>query len=103
MKKLLIVSALALGLASCNIPNTQNITTVIADVQAATVLACKFEPTVTTIVAIITANQSATVTQIANLVCAAVNGVTPTPKQGAGPMYVVINGQKIPVTGNFVR
>jgi len=103
MKKLALVSVLALGLVGCNIPNTNNITKVIGDVQAAAVAACKFEPTVATITAIITANQAASAIQIADLICGAVNGTTPTPKLGAGPMYVTVNGEKIAVTGNFVK
>ena len=103
MKKLALVSVLALGLVGCNIPNTNNITKVIGGVQAAAVAACKFEPTVATITAIITANQAASAIQIADLICGAVNGTTPTPKLGAGPMYVTVNGEKIAVTGNFVK
>jgi len=103
MKKLIAISAITLTLVGCNIPNTNNITKVIGDVQAAAVAACKFEPTVATITQIITANQAASAIQIADLICGAVNGTTPTPKLGAGPMYVTVNGEKIAVTGNFVK
>ena len=81
MKKLALVSVLALGLVGCNIPNTNNITKVIGDVQAAAVAACKFEPTVATITAIITANQAASAIQIADLICCLLY-TSPSPRDG---------------------
>lgn len=101
MKKLLIIPALAFGLTACSPTSNQTLVTLISDAQAAAVTACKFEPTAATIAAILTANQSATAAQIAGLVCGAVNGTTGAPT--AGPLFVKVNGQIVPVSGNFVR
>jgi len=103
MKKLLLIPVLAFVLTGCNTTSQANLTKIISQVQDAAVAACRFEPTVATITSIVTANQAATAIQIADLICGAVNGTTPTPKAGAGPMYVTVNGQKIAVTGNFVK
>ena len=105
MKKILtilpVVGLMTLG--ACSSTANSTLVNIIDNVQTAAVIACKFEPTAATIAAILTANSSATAAQVAALICGAVNGTTPTPTRGAGPMFVTVNGQTVPVKGNFVH
>ena len=103
MKKLIVATICGLFLTGCNQQTQTNIANIAAEVQAAAVAACKFEPTIGTITQIITANQAATAVQIANLICGAVNVTNPTPAPADAPLYVTINGTKIVVEGNYVR
>ena len=103
MKKILIVPALALALSACSPTAQQNLVNIVNDVQIATQTACKFVPTATTIADIISAGSATVPSQIANVICAAVTGSTPTPTPGAGPMRVLIDGKTIQVTGYFTK
>ena len=103
MKKIAIASALAISLAACSPAAQQSLVNIVNDVQIATQTACKFVPTATTIADIIAAGSATVPSQIANVICAAVNGATPTPTLGAGPMRVLIDGKTIQVTGYFTK
>jgi hypothetical protein len=105
-----------LTLTGCNEQSVKKADDNIRTAQLAVMTACKYEPTAATIAAIFTANQSASMAQIASMLCAAVNGTSPTPTYslrstgddqatvyGAGPMFVTVNGKKIPVEGTFVE
>ena len=87
MKKLLLIPVLAMTLSACSPQAQQKLVTIVADVQAAAVLTCKFEPTATTILSIVTANQSATVAQIADLICGAVKAQDSRPHPAVQRLY----------------
>ena len=97
--------ALFASLAGCNLTQASAVTIQIVDaVQTATVAACKFVPTATTIVNIISAGSATVPSQIANAICAAVTAApAPGAKLGAPEPSIVINGQTITIVGKFVR
>jgi hypothetical protein len=101
MKKLIVFTLAAFALMGCK--STEDIKKRIAEAQATAVTICKYEPTISTITRIVTANQAATAIEIAGLICDAVNGNLPTTKLGSSQPHVTINGEKILIEGHFVK
>jgi len=103
MRRLILATAVAAGLASCTTAGT-NAAVTIAAVQSAAVAACNFLPDASTITNILTASPiAATAESIAAIVCSAITGKpAATLKRRATAPTVVINGRTIAVTGRFI-
>jgi hypothetical protein len=94
--------------ASSQISQTEQ--AIITDVQAITVPLCGFLPAAASIGSIFLAGDPALATaeQIANAVCAAVNGTAPPAaaramrKRGNGLPAIIVNGRPVVVNGSYV-
>jgi hypothetical protein len=95
------------SLAGCNQPT-------VAQIQAATIAACNFEPTAIEVAGLIPNINPLTVTtadEIAKTICAAIKAATSTPAgarkpKASGPITVDVvtpNGKVIKVTGVIVK
>lgn len=69
MRKMLLIITMFVGLAGCT---TTQITSFIGQVQADAAIACKFIPTVATILAFFNASIGATVSSVTAAICSAV-------------------------------
>jgi hypothetical protein len=107
MNRTLLAGALSCslaGLGACTTTGGTSTADIIAQAQAAAVLACAYAPTASAIANIIAAGDPtvATATAIANAVCSAVTR-TSVSRSAASTFHVVVNGKDIVVTGEFVR
>lgn len=103
MRKVLLVAALALGLAACNAG------AFLQAVRDKAIQTCNFDPAPAMIEAIIKATTGLDVTTIVGYVCKAVNSL-PTSRFAArrgasvvGAPSFVLNGHRILLQGNFIR
>lgn len=101
MKKIFF-AALVFSLAGCSSQSNQQIITLVNDVQLATQTACKFVPTAATIADIISAGSAAVPSQIAQVICQAIDG-NPVKSASAELPLVTVNGRQIEVTGYFTK
>lgn len=108
MNRISIICALAVGLTGCNAVTVTS--EVIDTIQTATVTACKFVPTATTIANIISAGSAAVPGQIAEAICQAVTASSKTlsapsaANKAASPTATIdINGKSVQIVGQFIR
>lgn len=101
MKRMLLVSALALSLSAC-FPTSTNLQELINQTRDTAVKVCGFLPTVDTVASIIALNHPAyqTAKAIADAVCAA---VTSAPRAGPEARAVAPKVAGVEVKGEFVR
>ena len=106
MKKLLLIPVAAISLlsASCGTTGTgtvsEQVSTVIADIQAAAVAVCAFAPSTTTVANILSAigvPYVGMVGAVSQQICDAM-----ARRSGAAAPVITINGRKIAVTGKYV-
>lgn len=103
MKKLLMVSALALALSGCGTTggiDQGRIDQTIADVQATAARVCSFVPTASTVSAILSALGTpyvGLVTDVAAQICGAI-----VRRTGAAAPSITVNGKTIAIQGRFV-
>ncbi len=107
MKKFLLIATLALGGCATTGTVTGDINATIAAIQSATVAACKFLPTISTVANLLTAgNQiTQTVESVAAMICQAVEPAVVSSKLRAklrapGPTPILVNG--VVIHGRFV-
>ena len=101
-----LVLSCAMAVGGCNSQQAQQAATIVDEVQQAAILACAFVPTATTILQILNASAGMTASAIATAVCQAVQASAPKSLSSGGHIRkfnVVINGQNVDVSGNFVR
>lgn len=106
MKKFLLIGALTLG-GCATTGGTVDINATIAAVQSATVAACKFLPTVSTVASLLTTGNAIvqTVDVLAAAICqavapAAVSANLRAKLRAPGPTPIVVNG--VIIHGKFV-
>lgn len=100
MKRFYLLASLMLAGCASTGGAVQTTTTIVADVQKIAVAVCSFEPTVNTILSIVSLGNPlvATAEGIANAICAAV-----TPKAMLSKRATPPNVYGVPVHGRFVR
>jgi hypothetical protein len=103
MRKVLLVAALALGLAACNAG------AFLTAVRQGTIQACHFDPAISMIEAIIKATSGLDVASVVGFICRAADSL-PTARLAtrrgaiiAGAPSFVLNGHRILLQGSFVR
>jgi hypothetical protein len=99
MKKLVLITALALG-GCATVPTASDITTRAQQIQQYTRLFCSFVPTIATVAAIINREATATASQMAVDICAAVTTapLAEGPGRRGPPMY-----KGVRIKGSFVQ
>lgn len=106
LRSVILVTALALGGCATSATTTTDISSTIAAVQSATVIACKFLPTVSTVANLLTTNSAAQTSEaIAALICQAVSPAAVSSRLRAklrvtSPTSITVNG--VVIHGRFV-
>jgi hypothetical protein len=96
IRKFVIVTSFAIGLASCSASQVTSITTtLLTDVDNAVVAACAAFPSADSIIALLNTGVAATAQALATAFCSAFQTATPSPVPAPGPAPAALVAKKV--------